>query len=41
MEKEIFETQYGSRHKQIAMWKGVRIAFVNELLINENKMKMF
>ena len=31
MENNIFETTYGSRHKEVAMWKGARIAYINEL----------
>ena len=31
MESNIFEMNYGSRHKEIATWKGVRIGYVNEL----------
>lgn len=31
LESAIFETTYGSRHKEVAEWKGVRIGWVNEL----------
>ena len=31
MESDIFEVNYGSRHKEISTWKGVRIGYVNEL----------
>jgi len=31
MEGDIFEVNYGSRHKEISTWKGVRIGYVNEL----------
>ena len=35
MENNIFETTYGSRHKEIAMWKGARIGYINELSKNK------
>ena len=31
MESDIFEVNYGSRHKEISTWKGVRIGYINEL----------
>ena len=31
LESSIFETTYGSRHKEVATWKGVRIGWLNEL----------
>ena len=31
MESEMFESNYGTRHKEIASWGGVRILWVNEL----------
>jgi len=31
MESDIFEVNYGSRHKEISTWKGIRIAWINEL----------
>ena len=31
LESSFLEENYGSRHKEIATWKGVRIAWVNEL----------
>eukprot|EP01041_Mallomonas_annulata_P013431 gene13431-28480_t len=31
LENTIFETTYGSRHKEIATWGGARIAWVNEM----------
>jgi hypothetical protein len=31
LEGDIFEKNYGSRHKEYATWKGIRIGWVNEL----------
>ena len=31
LESSIFETTYGSRHKEVATWKGVLIGWLNEL----------
>ena len=31
MESEIFECNYGSRHKEVSSWGGARIAWINEL----------
>ena len=31
MESSFWEVNYGSRHKEIACWKGVRIAWLNEM----------
>eukprot|EP01035_Chromulina_nebulosa_P047174 gene47174-63932_t len=31
MESSFFEENYGSRHKEISTWKGVRVAWLNEL----------
>ena len=31
LESNIMELNYGSRHKEVATWKGVRIAWINEL----------
>jgi hypothetical protein len=31
LEGDIFEKNYGSRHKEFATWKGIRIGWVNEL----------
>jgi hypothetical protein len=31
LENNIFENSYGSRHKEVATWNGIRVAFVNEL----------
>lgn len=30
-ENDIFECNYGSRHKEIATWRGIRIMWINEL----------
>jgi hypothetical protein len=30
-ENDIFECNYGSRHKEIATWRGIRILWINEL----------
>lgn len=42
LESTIFETTYSNRHKEIARWRGVRIAWVNELSTkkqDENEIK--
>ena len=31
MESQFWEVNYGSRHKEIASWKGIRIAWLNEM----------
>jgi len=31
LESDLFETDYGSRHKEVAMWRGTRIAWLNEV----------
>ena len=31
MESEIFESNYGSRHKEVSSWGGARIAWLNEM----------
>ena len=35
MESNFFEEKYGSRHKEVAMWKGVRLTWANELSKNK------
>jgi hypothetical protein len=42
LESTIFETTYSNRHKEIARWRGIRIAWVNELSTkkqDENEIK--
>lgn len=31
LESDLFEVDYGSRHKEVATWRGVRIAWLNEV----------
>ena len=30
-ESDLFECNYGSRHKEIATWRGIRLLWLNEL----------